>query len=84
MALNGDQGAGAQQTQTRRRQRCAGRGDMALSGDQSVWGETNATAAAKDVWRHRRDGAERRSKSMGREKHNGGGDRGAAAEERWR
>ena len=32
----------------------------------------------------RRDGAERRSRRVGREKHNGGGDRGAAVRERWR
>jgi hypothetical protein len=48
-------------------------------------GTTTATAAVKKVRRPGRDGAEQRSKSVGREKHNshGGGDTGAAAEERW-
>ena len=49
-------------------------------------GTTTATAAATQVRRPRRDGAERRSKSVRREKHNsdGGGEEGAAVEERWR
>ena len=59
---------------------------MALIGNQGAGALTTATAAVKKVRRPRKDGAERRSRRVGSEKHNshGGGDTGAAAEERWR
>ena len=83
MAPSGDKSAGTKQTQRRRRRMCGGRGEMAPSGDQGVRGARNTTVAATEVRRPRRDGVEKRSRRGGRNKRDGSGDRGAAAEERW-
>ena len=75
---------GARETQRRQRHRCGSRGEMAPSGDQGAGALTTATAAATEVRRPRRDGAEPRSRRVGRNNSDGGGEEGAAAEERWR
>ena len=57
---------------------------MAPSGDQGVRGARNTTVAATQVRQRRRDGVEKRSRRGGRNKRDGSGEEGAAAEERFR
>jgi hypothetical protein len=83
MAPNSDQGAGVQTTATAAATEVRGPRKDGAERRSRRGGATTATAAAKKVRRPRRDGAERRSRRVGRNNSDGGGDRGAAAEERW-
>ena len=81
---NGNQGAGGAKTLTVaatevKRPRRDGAKRRSRRG-----GATISTAAAKKVRQPEKDGAERRSRRGGANNSDGGGNRGAAAEERWR